>query len=95
MTDLIVNSTGTLSSSRPRGSISSGARLGPVRLVRRDRYEQPVQPRNVPATCSTVEATPDGGNTHQSGDVLVNDQLAYVASTTSSGGDLQDGEGKC
>lgn len=38
--------------------------------------------------------TPDGGDTGQSGGVLVDDQLAYVASTTSRGSDVQNGIGR-
>ncbi len=37
---------------------------------------------------------PEGSNHNEHGGVLVNDNLAYVASTTSTGGDLQSGTGQ-
>lgn len=38
--------------------------------------------------------TPDGGDTRQSGGTIVNAQIAYIGSTTSTGSQAQSGEGR-
>lgn len=45
-------------------------------------------------TLFDTRPAPNGGDTRQFGGILVNDHIAYIASSTSVGGDISQGEGR-
>ncbi len=94
MTDLLVNSTGT-AAFIPLDGVdeffgSIDAQTGDFLSI---DLSNPSQPQLADVLFNN-NGPPTGSNHNEHGAVLVNDNLAYVASTTSTGGDLQSGTGQ-
>ncbi len=95
LTDLLVNSTGTAAFVPTDGYdyILNGTIIGQFGTFVSLDTSDPASPA-LSDVLFNNRGTPDGGNTNQLGGVLVNDQIAYVASTTSTGNNTQTGEGR-
>lgn len=95
LTDLIVNSTGTAAFVPTNGIYYYGggdifAQTGTFLSI---NLSDPTSP-TLGNVLFNSQGPTSGGLNNENGAVLVNDQVAYVASTSSTGGNTQSGEGE-
>ncbi len=96
LNDLLVNSTGTAAFVPTDGytfSQGAGQILDQYGTVVAVDLSNPLAP-NLDGVLFNNRGEPEGGDHFDRGGVLVNDQTAYIASTTSTGGDTKDGTGQ-
>ena len=95
VSDLLVNSTGT-AAFVPIDSVIQGF-FGLIQDQTGSFLSVDVSNPSQPQLADVLfndRGSPGGGDNNEHGGVLVNDDLAYVASTTSSGGDWSQGTGR-